>query len=40
MVDDYKRLAEQCLNEYNLQGWTVPDLINPADVNLFLRKFA
>jgi 4-hydroxyphenylacetate 3-monooxygenase len=40
MVDDYKRLAEQCLNEYNLQGWTVPDLINPDDVNLFLRKFA
>jgi 4-hydroxyphenylacetate 3-monooxygenase len=40
MADDYKRLAEQCLNEYDLQGWTVPDLINPTDVNLFLRKFA
>jgi 4-hydroxyphenylacetate 3-monooxygenase len=39
LADDYKRLADQCLNEYNLQGWTVPDLINPTDINLFLRKF-
>jgi 4-hydroxyphenylacetate 3-monooxygenase len=39
LVEDYKSLAEQCLNEYGLRGWTVPDLITPADVNLFLRKF-
>lgn len=39
LVEDYKSLADQCLNEYGLEGWTVPDLINPTDVNLFLRKF-
>jgi len=38
LVEDYKSLADQCLNEYGLQGWTVPDLITPTDVNLFLRK--
>jgi 4-hydroxyphenylacetate 3-monooxygenase len=39
-AEAYKGFAEQCLNEYDLQGWTVPDLITPADVNLFLRKFS
>ena len=39
LVEDYKSLADQCLNEYGLAGWTVPDLINPSDVNLFLRQF-
>ncbi|GBD14213.1 4-nitrophenol 2-monooxygenase, oxygenase component [bacterium HR25] len=34
----YKGFAEQCLAEYDLDGWKVPDLINPDDVNLFLRK--
>ncbi len=24
---------------YRLDGWTVPDLINPDDVNLFMKKF-
>jgi len=24
--------------EYDLDGWTVPDLITPDDVNLFLKK--
>jgi hypothetical protein len=23
----------QCMAEYGLDGWTVPDLINPRDVN-------
>ena len=27
-----------CLAEYDLDGWTVPDLITPDDVNLFLKK--
>ena len=26
--------------EYDLDGWTVPDLINPDDVNVVLRKAA
>jgi 4-hydroxyphenylacetate 3-monooxygenase len=30
--------AEQCMAEYDLEGWTVPDLITPDDVNLFLKK--
>ncbi|MET9001593.1 4-hydroxyphenylacetate 3-hydroxylase N-terminal domain-containing protein [Amycolatopsis sp. Hca4] len=25
-VDDYKRFVETCLNEYDLDGWTVPDM--------------
>jgi 4-hydroxyphenylacetate 3-monooxygenase len=34
----FKGFAEQCMAEYDLDGWTVPDLITPEDVNLFLRK--
>lgn len=30
--------AEQCMGEYDLDGWTVPDLVNPHDVNLVARK--
>jgi 4-hydroxyphenylacetate 3-monooxygenase len=33
-----KGFAEQCMAEYDLDGWTAPDLITPNDVNLFLRK--
>jgi 4-hydroxyphenylacetate 3-monooxygenase len=36
-VDGYKGFAEQCLAEYDLDGWTVPDLINPTDVNRFMK---
>ncbi|RAQ94149.1 4-hydroxyphenylacetate 3-hydroxylase N-terminal domain-containing protein [Thermogemmatispora tikiterensis] len=32
-TEQYKGFAEQCLAEYDLDGWTVPDLINPDDVN-------
>ena len=28
----YKGFAEQCMAEYDLDGWTVPDLINPDDI--------
>jgi 4-hydroxyphenylacetate 3-monooxygenase len=31
-VDRIKAFVEQCLAEYDLDGWTVPDLINPDDV--------
>ena len=34
----WQALAEQCLAEYNLDGWTAPDLITPRDVNRFLQK--
>jgi 4-hydroxyphenylacetate 3-monooxygenase len=28
--------AERCMGEYDLDGWTVGDLINPTDVNRFM----
>ena len=34
----YKGFAEQCMAEYDLDGWKVPDLINPDDVNLITKK--
>jgi 4-hydroxyphenylacetate 3-monooxygenase len=36
-VDRMKGFAEQCMAEYDLDGWTVPDLIDPDDVSV-LRK--
>ena len=30
--------AESFLGEYDLDGWTVPDLINPTDVSLILNR--
>ncbi|VXC48826.1 4-nitrophenol 2-monooxygenase, oxygenase component [Arthrobacter sp. 9AX] len=30
--------ADQCMSEYDLDGWTVPDLINNDDVSLFLKR--
>ena len=30
-----KDLVEQCMAEYNIEGWLAPDLINPTDVNFF-----
>ncbi|MGH9679617.1 MAG: Pyoverdin chromophore biosynthetic protein pvcC, partial [Candidatus Acidiferrales bacterium] len=34
----YKGFAEQCMAEYDLDGWQVPDLINPDDINLILKN--
>jgi 4-hydroxyphenylacetate 3-monooxygenase len=34
----YKGFAEQCMSEYNLDGWTAPDLINPNDVSAVIKK--
>jgi aromatic ring hydroxylase len=36
-TDAMKGLAEACLNEYDLDGWTVPDLIGNDDVS-FLKN--
>jgi hypothetical protein len=30
----FKGFAEACMAEYDLNGWTVPDLINPGDHSL------
>jgi aromatic ring hydroxylase len=36
----YKGFAEQCMAEYDLDGWTASDLINPDDVNVVMKKAA
>src|SRR5437016_2720980 len=36
----YKGFAEQCMAEYDLDGWKVPDLINPDDVSLVMKNRA
>ena len=28
-VDNYRGFAEECMSEYDLDGWTAPDLVNP-----------
>jgi 4-hydroxyphenylacetate 3-monooxygenase len=33
-----KSFVEQCMDEYDHKGWTVPDLVNPSDINLFWPK--
>jgi len=33
----YKGFAEQCMAEYDLDGWTVPDLISSEDVSAILK---
>lgn len=30
--------AEQCMSEYDLDGWTVPDLINPGEISYHSSK--
>jgi aromatic ring hydroxylase len=37
-VDRWKAFADQCMAEYDLDGWTVPDLVNPDDVSALGRK--
>ena len=36
----FKGFAEQCMAEYDLDGWTVPDLITPDDVSFFAKRRA
>ena len=38
LARQFKGFAEQCMAEYDLDGWTEPDLITPDDINLFLTK--
>lgn len=37
-ASEFKDFAERCMSEYDVNGWTAPDLINPSDVNLFWHK--
>ena len=34
----YKGFAEECMAEYDLTGWTAPDLINPDDVSAIMHR--
>jgi 4-hydroxyphenylacetate 3-monooxygenase len=34
----YKGFAEQCMAEYDLDGWTSSDLINPDDISLVMKR--
>ena len=36
----YKGFAEQCLAEYDLNGWTVPDLTNPGELSYHVMRGA
>jgi 4-hydroxyphenylacetate 3-monooxygenase len=33
----YKGFAEKCMAEYDLDGWTAPDLINPDDISVIMK---
>jgi 4-hydroxyphenylacetate 3-monooxygenase len=33
-----KALVDQCLSEYDLDGWKIPGMVNPDDVNVFTRR--
>ena len=37
-ADQLKSFVEQCMAEYDIEGWTAPDLINPDDVNRMKEK--
>jgi 4-hydroxyphenylacetate 3-monooxygenase len=37
-AERYKGFADQCLAEYDLDGWRASDLINPDDVSVILKK--
>ena len=38
VADGMRGFAEQCMSEYDLDGWTVPDLIGNDDVSVLLRR--
>ena len=37
-VDRMKGFAEQCLEEYDLDGWTAPDLTDPGELSYHVGK--
>ncbi len=38
-AEQLKDFADQCMAEYDLDGWTTPDLFNPDDINVFLKQY-
>jgi 4-hydroxyphenylacetate 3-monooxygenase len=37
-ADRFKGFAEQCMAEYDLEGWTVPDLTNPRELSYHAQR--
>jgi 4-hydroxyphenylacetate 3-monooxygenase len=37
-ADELKTFAESAMAEYDVNGWTASDLVNPTDVNVNLKK--
>ncbi len=37
-ADRMKSFVDKCMAEYDLDGWTVPDMVQPEDVNYFARR--
>jgi 4-hydroxyphenylacetate 3-monooxygenase len=37
-AEKFKGFAEQCMAEYNLDGWTVPDLTDPGELSYHLMR--
>lgn len=37
-ADKFRGFAEECMAEYDLDGWTVPDLTNPGDLSFHARS--
>lgn len=40
MVDGLKRFVDSAMADYDLDGWTAPDLINPTDIDFFQNATA
>ncbi len=39
-ADRFKGFAEQCMAEYDLDGWRVPDLTDPGDLSYHVMRGA
>lgn len=37
-AEELTGFVDKCMAEYDLDGWKVPDLINPTDVNVIMKK--
>lgn len=38
LLDEWKAFAQSAMDEYDLDGWTVPDLVNPDDVSILSKR--
>ena len=39
-ADKAKAFVDECMAEYDLEGWTTPDLINATDINISIDEMA